>query len=94
MSFGQEGADIAVAAGGIIQDIGIGISSTLAAKKQAEHRARLARKRALSESQRAAQDLQLQMQAQMIKKPSIMPLILAGVGSLISLGVLIFFVTK
>jgi len=92
MSFGQ--ADIAVAAGGLVQDIGIGISSALLAKKQAEHRAKLSRKRSLSEGQRAAQDLQLQMQAQMYKKPSIMPLILAGVGSLISLGVLIFFVTK
>lgn len=94
MSLGQEGVDVAVAIAQPIQQIGIGIATAVSAKKAAELRDKIARRSAASVSQRAAKDLELQMRAQMYKKPSIMPLILAGVGSLVSLGVLIFFVTK
>ena len=77
-----------------IHQLSMGLVKSKLASKQQKFEDKEARKQAAFLSEEAQKDLALQMRAQSIKGPSFMPLILAGIGTLVLLGGMIFLVSR
>lgn len=64
------------------------------AQKQQKFEAKEAQKDIAHRQSEAMKDFELQLRQQSLRGPSILPIILAGVGTLILMGGMIYFVTK